>query len=162
MIINRGNVAGIEYLEGRPEPILFITEGGAYYYVEQGIVENELRVMGNWKTAARPLAGKLWSVIYSQGTEIPQELGDYLVANQDLAEKVLTIKKGDVRTPRFDPEFKGICMKFNILDPETAYIYGFESAIFECGEILSRPLLAYQHNDKAPDKTEQTDNQGDD
>ncbi|KKL04265.1 hypothetical protein LCGC14_2617780 [marine sediment metagenome] len=83
MIINRGEVAGIEYLEGRPEAILFVLKDGSYYYVEQGIVENELRVFGNWKTSAGNTAGILWSVTYLQGDSIPKELGDYLVAHQD-------------------------------------------------------------------------------
>ena len=78
MIINRGETAGIEYLEERPEAVLFLLEDGSYHYVEQGIVENELRVMQNWHAAKCP-GTSLWRVHFTQGTEIPQELGDWIV-----------------------------------------------------------------------------------
>lgn len=60
------------------EPILFCLEDGTYFYVESGIVDNELRVMKNWKIAERS-DGKSWFIIYEQGVQIPIELGDYLV-----------------------------------------------------------------------------------
>lgn len=64
------------------EPILF-RMGGAYFYVESGIVENELRVLTHWQAADRPISGDpLWLITCHQGVEIPQELGDYLVAHQ--------------------------------------------------------------------------------
>ena len=61
------------------EPILFALHG-RYIYVEAGIVENELRVLGNWQTAKLSNKDTVAVVTCDQGTEIPPELGDYLVA----------------------------------------------------------------------------------
>jgi len=85
MIITRDKIMNIDRLGGEPESILFALNDGLYYYVERGIVENELRVMKNWIVAER-LNAMFWSIHFSQGTEIPQELGDWLVTHQDLTE----------------------------------------------------------------------------
>lgn len=81
MNLVRGEFIAVEDLL-EPEPILFILSNGSYYYVEQGIVENELRVMKNWETAERTDAPIPWVVSFYQGTMIPQELGDYLLAHE--------------------------------------------------------------------------------
>ncbi len=156
MIVNRGEVAGIEYLEDRPEAILFVLESGAYFYVGQGIVENELRVMGNWKVSAAPLAGRQWAIVYSQGDEIPQELGDYLIAHQDLEAKVMTIRRCDVPTASIAmPELGPIDPKK--LTPESAYMCGFESGVVKCCRILGGVLPVYQDDNETTDKAEKTD-----
>lgn len=82
MIIIKGNSFRFEG-STRAEAILFVYDG-SYCYVESDIVENELRVLRNWKTAGRPNCnGRPWLIFWSQGTEIPQELGDWLVAHQN-------------------------------------------------------------------------------
>jgi len=53
---------------------------GCFVYVESGIVENELRVAQNWETAGAAGMQRKHRIYHDQGTEIPQELGDYLVA----------------------------------------------------------------------------------
>ena len=63
-------------------PILFCFGNGAYFYVESGIVENELRTLKNWKTLG-PDQGDLWFITYQQGVSIPIELGDYLVEKEN-------------------------------------------------------------------------------
>lgn len=79
MIIVRGDLHDIKSFK-KAESILFVDDG-AYSYVESGIVKNEMRVCSNWKTA-NGVDKREWIVGWRQGTEIPQELGDYLVANQ--------------------------------------------------------------------------------
>ena len=79
MIIIRGGYFDIINLEGITSLLFYFS--GAYYYVESGIVENEIRVLKNWRTAERPITS-LWHITYKQGVQIPQELGDYLVAHQ--------------------------------------------------------------------------------
>ena len=64
------------------EAILFYFDG-MYFFVESGIVENELRTLKNWETAHDTQQLEGHQVSWNQGTVIPQELGDYLVANQD-------------------------------------------------------------------------------
>lgn len=76
MRIVRGGYFDIANLEKIDSMLLYFS--GAYYYIESGIVENEIRVLKNWRTAERPITSS-WHVTYQQGTEIPQELGDYLV-----------------------------------------------------------------------------------
>ena len=123
MIIMKGDVLDIRGLT-KAESILF-ADAGAYSYVESGIVDNELRVYGNWQTAEQP-GQRAWFITWKQGTEIPQELGDWLVAHQgfeDLEAKVLIVKRGN-----FDSPIDG------------AFEKGWIAGIFECGEILSRPL----------------------
>lgn len=68
------------------EAILFVNDG-LYYYVESGIVENELRVLGNWETAKR-VGVPCWGISMMQGNCISQELGDYLVANQEVSFRI--------------------------------------------------------------------------
>ena len=80
MIIVRGVYFHFGHLM-KAEAILFVDEGN-YCYVEAGILENELRVLRNWEIAGRS-DDLLWGVEWSQGTVIPQELGDWLVAHQD-------------------------------------------------------------------------------
>ena len=80
MIIVKCDVLNVKGFK-RAEPILFVDEG-AYSYVESAIVENEIRVCQNWERA-EGTGKKEWIVGWSQGTEIPQELGDWLVAHQD-------------------------------------------------------------------------------
>lgn len=65
----------------KAEPILFCDLGAAYFYVESGIVENEMRILKNWQTAERS-DNKPWVIAWNQGVQIPQELGDWLVAHQ--------------------------------------------------------------------------------
>ena len=147
MIIAKGKKVRVQALS-ETTPILFVFDG-QYIYVESGIVENELRTMGNWKTAGQ--GGVYYREVYAQqGTEIPQELGDWLVANQDLAEKVLIVKRGD-----FGPEDV-----YNTGEEQIAYDDGVIAGIFECGEILSRPLSAHYNNNQTPDDTEQTEDGG--
>lgn len=81
MIIVRSESFRFAELKGA-DSILFIGHG-SYYYVEQSIVENELRVLGNWKISERTICNEPWLITWNQGTEIPQELGDYLVAHQN-------------------------------------------------------------------------------
>lgn len=78
MIIVKGNSISVAELEGIATSILFTT-AGRYVFVESGIVENELRVAENFMIAGQ-LSPKLVHILEMQGTEIPQELGDYLVA----------------------------------------------------------------------------------
>jgi len=64
------------------------------------------------------------------------------VENKRLKAKARIIQVGNVPAPKFDLKgFNGIKkgMKFDLADPESAYLYGWESALFECGEILSKP-----------------------
>ena len=79
MIIVKGDSIMSKELGG-VSPILFVKDG-AYCYVESGIVENELRILGDWETVDCPLRGRKWLISWHQGTEIPQELGDYLVTH---------------------------------------------------------------------------------
>ena len=80
MIIAKGSQLDIRGLQNA-DSILFV-ETGAYFYIESGIVENELRVLKNWNVARR--SDRIPNIIsWNQGTEIPQELGDWLVAHQD-------------------------------------------------------------------------------
>ena len=81
MIIVKGRILSTSILK-EATPILFVKDG-AYCYVESGIVENELRVMRNWITAKHPLIASIWLITWAQGTEIPQELGDWLAAHQN-------------------------------------------------------------------------------
>lgn len=92
MIIVKGNSFRLSEEIEKADSILFVDDGN-YCFVESAIVENELRVLGNWKTSERTECNKPWLIIWQHGTEIPQELGDYLVANQDLAEEALIIKR---------------------------------------------------------------------
>jgi len=133
----------------KAEPVLFVIQG-SYFYVETGIVENGLRVLGNWQTAKLSNRNTIAIIEWNQGTEIPQELGDYLIANQDLAEKVLIVKRGDftVESP-YDSHIE-----------DNAFEAGVIAGIFECGEILSRPL-AHQNDNQTTNETEQTEDQTD-
>ena len=78
MIINRGEVADIKYLKNRPESILFYLEDGTYFYVCAGIIESQLQIMKNLPVKDQ-IPPKSWFIVYQQGVQIPQELGDYLV-----------------------------------------------------------------------------------
>ena len=80
MIIVRGVYFRLDH-PMEAEAILFIDRGD-YCYVESGILENELRVLRNWGTAERS-DNPMWGIEWLQGTVIPQELGDWLVAHQD-------------------------------------------------------------------------------
>ena len=81
MIIVKGLKTDISGLT-EAVPILFCFKTGAYFYVESDIIENELWTMKNWQMAERP-SDKSWTILWQQGTQIPQELGDYLVTHQD-------------------------------------------------------------------------------
>ena len=155
MIIMKGNILDIGELT-KAESILFVNDG-AYSYVESGIVENELRVLGNWKIADRPFKSKPWLVLSSQGDPIPQELGDWLVAHQDLEAKVLIVKRGEFSIPESEIEV----LEINPHAAMEAYRSGFISGVFECGEILSRPL-PHRDDDQAPNEAEQTEDQTED
>lgn len=84
MIIVKGDLLNVKSFE-EAKSILFVDDG-AYSYVESGVVENEMRVCGNWKIA-NDIDKKEWIVGWRQGTEIPQELGDYLVTCFENQEK---------------------------------------------------------------------------
>lgn len=56
---------------------------------------------------------------------------------EGLKEKIKTVCVG-MNAPKFDPS-SGDFMKLDLTNPESAYLWGWESAIFECGEILSKP-----------------------
>lgn len=137
MIIVEGNSISVTELHGEAVPVLFVADG-RYVFVESDIVENELRVAKNFIIADRS-PSKPICLLEMQGIEIPQELGDYLVANQNLVEKVLIVKKGDftVKNPHYEYSMTN-----------TAFEEGAMAGIFECGEILSRPLPFHQDNDE--------------
>lgn len=78
MIIIKGDRLNLENPARRPEPILFCLIDGTYFYVGSGIIDNELRVLKHWQITKYP-DHKHFLVSWSQGTQIPQELGDYLV-----------------------------------------------------------------------------------
>jgi len=140
MIITRDKIMNIDHLGNEPESILFALNDGLYYYVERGIVENELRVVKNWIAAER-LSAMFWSIHFSQGTEIPQELGDYLVTNQDLVDKVLIVKRGN-----FNVSEEAI-PNYDTWNEHLAFEAGVIAGIFKCGEILSGPLPIDRDNE---------------
>lgn len=150
MIIVNDSSIRVRLLE-KAEAILFVTDGD-YYYVDSGIIENELRVMQNWDMANPDLPDAApWLIILQQGDQIPQELGDYLVTHQDIEDleaKVLIVKRGvfDVAAPY--ETYTGA--------EDRAFELGAIAGIFECGEILSSPL-PHQDNDQASNETEQTE-----
>ena len=111
MKIVRGGYFDIAKLKEIDSVLLYFS--GAYYYVESGIIENELRVLKNWRTAERPVTS-LWHITYKQGVQIPQELGDYLVRIQNL--KLRPHKIGAWLSAAFDDD--NVCeeMKKDIRD----------------------------------------------
>jgi len=57
--------------------------------------------------------------------------------NKRLKEKIKKICVG-IDAPKFEPD-KIEITKIDLTKPELAYLWGWESAILECGEILSKP-----------------------
>lgn len=55
----------------------------------------------------------------------------------ELKRKAKIIKVGNLIPPDFAPLSISTSI-MNLEDPESAYLYGWESAILECGEILSK------------------------
>ncbi len=151
MIIVKGASLEVEGLE-EADSILFVGEGGEYDFVESGLVENELRVIENWKTTGRPRPLYPWVIAWDQGTRIPQELGDYLVALGDLEAKATIVRRGVVDVSP-DEDWSD--------ELKDAYLTGSIDAVFECGEILSKPLPR-QDYDQTTDSAEKTNDQSDD
>jgi len=81
MRIVKGTVLNMSELT-EAEPILFYLKDGIYFYVCSGIVDNELRVLKNWRVGERS-SDEPWLITHQQGCQIPQELGDYLVEQQN-------------------------------------------------------------------------------
>ena len=70
----------------------------------------------------------------------PEEFKLLEEENERLKKKIKMICKGVV-SPKFNPQEVVGLPKLDLTKPETAFMYGWESAIFECGEILSKPQL---------------------
>lgn len=89
MKIIKGSCTDI-HVTRKPEPILFHW-AGAYFYVSCDILDNEVQVLVNW-VKVRDILGRhaetTITVDWTQGTEIPQELGDYLVGRQEYTEQL--------------------------------------------------------------------------
>jgi len=63
------------------------------------------------------------------------------VENLRLKKKIKIVQRGDIKMPPFDR--KGMPAIHTFISrlsckPKDAYLWGWESAIFECGEILSK------------------------
>lgn len=58
--------------------------------------------------------------------------------NKELKRKAKIIKVGNLIPPDFDPEPTEFFGDLHLDKPENAYHYGWQAAILECGEILSK------------------------
>lgn len=75
---------------------------------------------------------------------LPLEVEQYIeyleAENKGLKEKIKVVCKG-MSPPKFNPKEVVGLPKLDLTKPEVAFMWGWESAIFECGEILSKPQL---------------------
>ncbi len=57
--------------------------------------------------------------------------------NERLKKKIEVVCKG-MSPPKFNPQSTPANL-IDLTDPESVFLYGWGSAVFECGEILSKP-----------------------
>jgi len=82
---------------------------------------------------------KLWQKRTDEAAKIVETFEEIQAENEKLKKAAKKIMIG-FDAPKFNPTelALGKNVKFSLSDPETAYYWGWEAAILECGEILSK------------------------
>ena len=71
-----------------------------------------------------------------ENDQLKERIEEVQRARKKINKRIMQILQGDIKVPKFEPK---LMANIDLHVPENAYLWGWEAAVFQCGEILSKP-----------------------